>query len=179
MNYRQTTQVPNILFDTYLPNLTESELKILLVIIRQTYGWIDKYTGKRKKRDRISHSQFMHKAGLSRRILTKSIQSLLDKGLITAENFDGSLAYHPDERKGKSFLYYSCIIQPQHETTSTCAYNIPKPVHESAYNKTNYTKINGTKLRSRCGGNPETSNIGALMRERKAQLRQQVLPAVS
>lgn len=43
MIYQQTTQVPNVLFDTHLPNITTlSEIKILLVIIRQTNGWIDK-----------------------------------------------------------------------------------------------------------------------------------------
>ena len=39
MTYKQTTQVPNELFDIHLPDLTFSELKILLFIIRQTYGW--------------------------------------------------------------------------------------------------------------------------------------------
>ena len=66
MTYEQTTQVPNILFDLHLPSLTESELKILLIIIRQTYGWIDRYTGKRKLQDRISHSQFITKSGLTK-----------------------------------------------------------------------------------------------------------------
>lgn len=45
---KNSTQVPNILFDQYLPKLTEAELKIVLVIIRQTNGWIDKFTGKEK-----------------------------------------------------------------------------------------------------------------------------------
>jgi hypothetical protein len=41
MTYKHTTQVPNILFDTHLRELTESELKILLIVIRQTIGWYD------------------------------------------------------------------------------------------------------------------------------------------
>jgi hypothetical protein len=36
MNYRQTTQIPNVIFDVHL--ISFSELKILLYIIRQTYG---------------------------------------------------------------------------------------------------------------------------------------------
>lgn len=98
MTYEQTTQVPNILFDLHLPSLTESELKILLVIIRQTYGWIDKCTGKRKLQDRISHSQFITKTGLSRRIISKALQNLVSKGLvgITCRNVSvlGSASCH-------------------------------------------------------------------------------------
>ena len=59
MEYKQTTQVPNFIFDICLSQLTEAELKVLLVVIRQTLGWLDKLTGKRKSRDRITISQFI------------------------------------------------------------------------------------------------------------------------
>ena len=59
MHYPQTTQVPNALFDKHLPNISHAELKILLIIIRQTYGWIAPQTKQRKLRDRISHGQFI------------------------------------------------------------------------------------------------------------------------
>ena len=79
---KETTQVPNIIFDRYLPSLSEPELKLLLVICRPTFGWHNKYTGKRKTRDRISHSQFMAKTKLSRRTVSKALKSLLVNGLI-------------------------------------------------------------------------------------------------
>jgi len=59
MIYKQTTQVPNILFDTLIPTLTEAEIKLLLVIMRQTYGWVGSKTGKRKQHNRISRNQFL------------------------------------------------------------------------------------------------------------------------
>jgi hypothetical protein len=37
--------------DTRLPNLTESEVKKILVILRQTNGSVDKRTGVRKTKD--------------------------------------------------------------------------------------------------------------------------------
>ena len=83
MMYQQTTQVPNVIFDTHLSFLTESELKLLLIIIRQTFGWFDKTTGRRKTRDRISHGQFIKKTGLSRRVISKALKSLIEKGLVT------------------------------------------------------------------------------------------------
>jgi|GEM_PF-5356806 len=52
MIYKQTTQVPNIFFDQLLLTLTEAEIKLLLVIMRPTYGWIDPRTVKRKQRNR-------------------------------------------------------------------------------------------------------------------------------
>ena len=67
MTYTQTTHVPNYIFDTLLPELTEAELKVLLTVIRQTIGWFDKRTGQRKIKDRISALQFKQKTGLSQR----------------------------------------------------------------------------------------------------------------
>lgn len=107
MIYKETTQVPNILFDTHLPNLTESELKLVLVILRQTNGWIDRRTGQRKTRDRISHSQFMKKTGLCRRVVSKALQSLVDKGLIQITCQYGNSLQLPEDRKGVTRMYYS------------------------------------------------------------------------
>lgn len=107
MNYKQTTQVPNRLFDHLLPMLTFAELKILLVIIRQTLGWVDRYTGKRKTRECISYSLFIKKTGLSRRIISDSIQSLLSKRAIVITLFDGTKVHEPNERIGKKHLYYA------------------------------------------------------------------------
>jgi hypothetical protein len=39
---KKTTQIPNIVLDQYLKILSPSGLKILLVILRQTNGWVDK-----------------------------------------------------------------------------------------------------------------------------------------
>ena len=145
MVYKQTTQVPNFLFDTHLRELTEAELKILLVTIRQTLGWFDSTTGKRKNRDRITHSQFKQKTGLSNRIISKTIQSLSVKKLIEVTDYEGKQLNQPKDRKGKLYLFYG-IQNPVHLATSTNAQKQHEPMHGSAYNKTNYTKIKETKL---------------------------------
>lgn len=144
MQFKQTTQVPNFIFDTYLPLLTESELKTLLIIIRQTSGWKDRYTGERKTRDRISHAQFCVKTGLSKRIVSKTIQTLLSKELIRITDYRGFELKQASARKGKTHLYYG-IAEPVHNMASTSAHEQPKPVHKGVYNKTNYTKLNRTK----------------------------------
>jgi hypothetical protein len=160
MIYKQTTQVPNFLFDTHLRELTEAELKIYLVTIRQTLGWFDSATGKRKSRDRITHNQFKQKTGLSNRIISKTIQSLSVKKLIQVTNYEGKELDQPKERRGKPYLFYG-IPNPVHLATSTNAQNLPGLVHGSAYNKTNYTKLKETKLRRHFAG-----HIGKFIEDR-------------
>ena len=41
-----TTQVPNFVLDELLPTLSDVELRIVLIVTRQTLGWVeDKETG--------------------------------------------------------------------------------------------------------------------------------------
>ena len=143
MNYKQTTQVPNSLFDIYLSQLTESELKLLLVVIRQTIGWVNKKNGGRKLRDRISQWQFRQKTGLSKRVITLAIQSLCAKGLLKVTDFHEQEQMLPHNRKGRRYLYYSANFSLQ-----TSADNAPKPVQNVYHNKTNSTKINSAKTRT-------------------------------
>jgi len=53
------TQTPNEFFDAIAKTLKEGELRVLLVIMRQTFGW-------RKEWDRISLSQLATKTGMER-----------------------------------------------------------------------------------------------------------------
>lgn len=159
---KNTTQVPNIIFDKYLAELSPSELKVILVIVRQTYGWIDRKNGGRKSRDRISYSQFMRKTSLSRRVLSKTIKSLAEKRLINITCRNGNILEKPQERRGQVALYYSlnmCTKQHQHVhfSTPTCAL--------SAHNKTNYTKLNKTKLTEKRERTDKVMSIGELLRQ--------------
>lgn len=116
MHYPNTTQVPNRFFDHLLPCLTHAETKILLVIIRQTYGWLDRHTGKRKQRDCISYAQFMQKTGLSRRILTETMKGLVAKKAIFITDFKGAPLPLPQDRAGGRYLFYSAnltLVWPQ------------------------------------------------------------------
>jgi phage replication O-like protein O len=144
MNYQQTTQTPNIIFDTYLTQLSFSELKILLYIVRQTYGWKTK-DGKRKKRDRITYGQFQSKTGLSRRIISQTIQSLISQQLISVTDYQGTSLHYPNERKGKVSIYYAPSIQTcAIKSTNVCKHK-HIPVQNMVYNKTNSTKLTRQK----------------------------------
>lgn len=101
-----TTPVPNVLFDVHLKKLKPAELKLLLVVIRQTWGWRDKKTKERKYRDWLSGSQLREKTGCSRRAITNATEALINQGLIEATDESGMTLNSPDKRRGQTKLYY-------------------------------------------------------------------------
>ncbi len=138
MIYKQTTQVPNYIFDLF-PDLTQAELKTLLVIVRQTLGWIDKKTGKRKLKDRISGSQFRLKTGLSKRIINKAIKSLIAKNLIEVTGTRGIILHDSADRRGVIRLHYG--LAPVYLRSLSSEEKPPRPANKSDHNKTKYIKL--------------------------------------
>ncbi len=84
------TQTPNELFDQLMPHLNEGELKVLLYIIRRTFGF-------QRESDTISIKQMMdglvtrdgrrldEGVGLSRSAVIRALKGLQDKGVIVAQ----------------------------------------------------------------------------------------------
>ena len=166
------TQTPNVLFDHLLKELNNSELKILLVIIRQTNGWIDKKTDRRKVKDRITYNQFILKTGLSRRIISAAIKSLSQKHLIEIADYSGNILSNARERKGLYRIYYSSLLEPKqssHILNQTSAINDTnqcKKRHEHVqnmiHNKRNCIKINISKEKV-----ADYKHIGEVIKEMK------------
>ncbi|MHB8927779.1 MAG: hypothetical protein ACYC9Q_09015 [Bacillota bacterium] len=88
------TTVPNGLF-RLLPLMGEAELKVVLHIIKQTYGWLDHKASQesgtlvRKRQDYISYSQFHRATGLSSASISRAIRSLLAVGVISKQETTG------------------------------------------------------------------------------------------
>ncbi len=166
------TQTPNILFDQLIKELNNSELKILLIIIRQTNGWIDKATDKRKVKDRITYSQFISKSGLSRRIISAAIKSLSTRKLIEITDHSGNTLSNANERKGQLRIYYSSLLETLqsihilNQTSAKCDNNLCKnrhePVQNMIHNKRNYIKINTSKEKD-----SDYKHIGEVIKEMK------------
>jgi hypothetical protein len=84
------TPVPDELFDEQLPDLSGAELKVLLYIIRRTFGF-------KKESDNISLHQLIHGittredvvldrgTGLSKKTLLDTLKNLVEKNLIITE----------------------------------------------------------------------------------------------
>jgi len=103
----KSTPVPNVLFDIFLKDLQIAELKVLLVVIRQTLGWRDKQTlYGRKEIDWISNEQLKEKTGSSRRAISSAIVKLVNMHLIEVLDAKGTLLFDPVKRQGKSRLYF-------------------------------------------------------------------------
>jgi hypothetical protein len=103
--------VPLIYLDTVLPALTDAELRVLLIVIRQTLGWIEKSDGsqfgERKERDWITQSQFQRKTGKSRDAISRAVKGLVEKRLIQVENRAGEPLETPRKRqRARDRLYY-------------------------------------------------------------------------
>lgn len=111
MSYYPFTNVPNTFF-RILPKLGYAELKVLLVIIRQTYGFVEPGTKKHKQWDWISGRFFVKKTNLSQRSVSEALSSLLKKGLISIKNEHGKYVTTTQQRRRSYKLYYRFIPPP-------------------------------------------------------------------
>lgn len=105
-----TVPVPNILFDEMLPQLSDAELRVLLVVMRSTLGWREgsDFGGTRfKRRDWITHRQLMKRTGRGSAGVSAAIQSLIAKSLIVVENEAGlPLVTAEERRRNMGRLYF-------------------------------------------------------------------------
>jgi len=139
MDYQKTTMIPNLVFDTHLPSLSEKELKVLLIILRQTVGWVK--NGKRKDRDWISHRYFITKTGLSRKSVSQAVSLLIKKKLITAETNTKEDLRQSINRKGRVCIFYSCLLLKSNQKANPC-----KQMYPSHGKNVPTTKLTETKL---------------------------------
>ena len=71
------TKVPNVLFDKVIPNLKDTELRILLILIRKTSGW------QRPGHPTVlSYRTLMARSGRGSDAVGKALKSLKARGLI-------------------------------------------------------------------------------------------------
>ena len=122
--------VSNKLF-SILGSLTEKELKLILIIIRQTTGWIDK-KGKRKEKDWISNRYFQKATGLSRKSVNTGLLMLQKKALIGIEL-----------EKSTMCKFYSCLLLKRANLSSKVS-EIYSPDRKILL----YTKLTETKLKT-------------------------------
>ena len=106
--------VPLIYIDILMPALTDTEWRVLVVVIRQTLGWVERgngQMGERKSRDWITQSQFQKKTGKSRDALSRAVKGLVEKGLIHVENRAGEPLETPRKRRNERDRIYYKLAQ--------------------------------------------------------------------
>lgn len=95
------TPVPNLVIDDLMPRLRDTEFRLLLVVLRQTWGW-------HKERDWLTHSQLKRRTGRSSAALSKAISVLVRANLILVRNRSGEILETATERRREqASLYFS------------------------------------------------------------------------
>jgi hypothetical protein len=93
-----TVPVPNALFDDLLPTLKDTELRVLLIVLRATAGWRDR-KGRAKARDWISHRQLVKRTGRRSAAVSGAVDRLVRRGLLIVEDSAGRALATPQERR--------------------------------------------------------------------------------
>jgi len=94
--------VPIRLVDEVMPTLKDTELRVLLVVLRQTWGWkADRLAsdGGHKRRDWLSHRQLCRRTGRGSDAVSGAVASLTAKGLIVVEDAGGQELSTPEARR--------------------------------------------------------------------------------
>ena len=95
-----TTPVPNDLLDRAMPTLRDTELRVLLVVVRQTLGWqVSPGSPQRKDRDWLTQSQLMRRTGRAGGAVSRAVDALVQAGLIGVVDRAGMPVRTPAERR--------------------------------------------------------------------------------
>ncbi len=147
MSLQNTTPVPNVVLDEIMKSLKYAELKVLLLIVRQTYGWIDpKNPRKRKEFDRITIGQMANKTGCSRRVISEAIDFLVSKKYIKVLDYDGNNLTQPEQRRGKTILYFMPTLNQVQKSNKSSYLSALHPVTKSNITKERIKKIENKDL---------------------------------
>ena len=137
--------IPNRLVDEVLPSLKDTELRVLLIVLRQTLGWREgSDTGgwRFKRRDWISHSQMVKRTGRGSEAVSNAVDALVQRELLVVETVTGKPLVTPAERRRHlGRLYYrpgdnvgiteSSSHPAKAKTTTDIPYNIKKNVKKT------------------------------------------------
>lgn len=135
---RGTTPVPVALIDRVMPTLRDTELRVLLVVVRQTLGWqVGKDPYRRKERDWLTQSQLMRRTGRASGAVASAVDGLVRRGLIDVLDGSDRLLMTPAERRRCLGRLYYRLHRPDTKGSS------PDGAKSSA--KSEHAKPNITK----------------------------------
>jgi hypothetical protein len=101
------TPFPNWLIDEVMPYVRDTEFRILVIIARQTLGWLNPHTGKRKQMDWLTQSQLKRRTGRASEAISHAIEVLVRRGFIEVVDNSGKIFRSAKERRRcTKNLYY-------------------------------------------------------------------------
>lgn len=110
----RSTPFPNDLIDFALPRLSDTEWRVMCVVIRQTFGWQDQH-GSRKKTEWLSQRLLKQKTGRESGAISRAIANLVKLGLLRVIDARGALMKSSaDRRRSRSRLWFSANLGEVH-----------------------------------------------------------------
>lgn len=106
-----TTQIPHFILREWLPKLSDTELRVILIIADQTFGW-------HKASDYLSYSQLVKRTGNSNGAIGNALRSLREKGFIKVLDEKGRQLFSKEECSGKKLFYSINADAPDLNETS-------------------------------------------------------------
>jgi len=150
MSQPNTTQVPNRIIDYYMRLLSDTGFKVLIIIVRQTLGWIeDPLTKRRKDKDWISYSQLMLKSGRQKAAISLALRELESHKLIEILDSKGNNLRTREDRRGKK-LFYRLLTSSETEQVKSNMFG-------NRTSETEHTKETNTKTLSKDNGDKKVS----------------------
>ena len=161
-----TTPVPNDLLDRVMPMLRDTELRVLLVVVRQTLGWQSGINpARRKARDWLTQSQLMRRTGRASGAVSHAVDALVQAGLIIVTDRSGKPLKAADERRRHlGHLYY------QIGSGGEIVDNLPKNVDNSR--KSEHAKAHTTKetVTQKYRGNKEVQDNSMEIQDKSKEM---------
>ena len=108
MSIPNTTPTPNELYNGEMKKMSDTELRVVLIVTRSTLGWeLDHKTGMRKIEDWISHSQLINRTGRGSKSISRAVDNCVKMGWIETRTKEGRLLKTAQERRlhGRKIFY--------------------------------------------------------------------------
>ncbi len=104
-----STPFPNLLIDRIMPDLSDTEWRLLCVVCRQTLGFVSQGgQPSRRTRDWLTHSQLKARTGRASEAVSRAIDGLIRKNLIEVRTYAGEpLLTPPERRRCQGMLFFS------------------------------------------------------------------------
>ena len=142
---QQCTPLPNRLLDELMPELTDTQLRVLLVVLRATEGWKGEGNG-RKERDWLSHAQLKARTGRASAAVCAAIEVLVGRGLVTVENQSGrELATANERRRSKLYFRLGPAVSQSGSVLRSPTRPLVPATSETEFRNAKNTKENDTK----------------------------------
>lgn len=124
-----STPFPNLLIDRVMPELSDTEWRLLCVVCRQTLGFASPDgQGGRKARDWLTHRQLKARTGRASAAVSRAVDGLVRKSLIEVCALDGTPLPTPQERRHcQGALFFSLMPRLLPDTADFGRRDVDKP----------------------------------------------------